>query len=341
MACRLPRAPAGNGNLRWFKEIIMDQNIILEVNDLRTYYFTEGRVKKVVDGITFSLRKGRVMGLVGTSGTGKSTIAMSILNLVSTPGRIVGGEVLFNGRDLTKTSDRDLRKIRGSEISLVYQDPYTFLDPLYTVGNQLVETILAHEKISKKEARKRAVKLLSTVGIPDPESRMRNFPHQFSGGMQQRVIIAMAIACNPSLLIMDDPTRSLDVTIQAQILSVLAELQERYHTTMLLISASLQVIAQFATDIMTMFNGRCMEIGPKKSVFEKTCHPYTRALIEAVPPLHGEPLNRLKSMPLLNSETADGCVFYPYCQKARRRCLEAHPPLVERGEDHFCACYEI
>jgi ABC-type dipeptide/oligopeptide/nickel transport system ATPase component len=281
----------------------MSESVILDVRDLKTYFFTEGKVKKIVDGLSFSIKKGRIMGLVGTSGTGKSTVAMSILNLVNKPGRIVGGEVMFRGKDLLRTSERELQKIRGSDITLVYQDPYTFLDPLYTVGNQIIETICAHMQVSSKEAKERAVKLLATVGIADPESRMLNFPHQFSGGMQQRVIIAMAIACNPSLIIMDDPTRSLDVTIQAQIISVLDKLQESFHTTMLLISASFQVVAQFATDVMTMFNGRCMEMGPKKSIFENPLHPYTRSLIEAVPPLEGKRLNRLKSLPLLHDES--------------------------------------
>lgn len=318
----------------------MSESVILDVRDLKTYFFTEGKVKKIVDGLSFSIKKGRIMGLVGTSGTGKSTVAMSILNLVNKPGRIVGGEVMFRGKDLLRTSERELQKIRGSDITLVYQDPYTFLDPLYTVGNQIIETICAHMQVSSKEAKERAVKLLATVGIADPESRMLNFPHQFSGGMQQRVIIAMAIACNPSLIIMDDPTRSLDVTIQAQIISVLDKLQESFHTTMLLISASFQVVAQFATDVMTMFNGRCMEMGPKKSIFENPLHPYTRSLIEAVPPLEGKRLNRLKSLPLLHDES-EGCVFYPHCHNAQRRCTEAPPPLLQVGDDHWCACFEI
>ena len=318
----------------------MDNNVLLDVKDLKTYFFTEGKIKKIVDGLSFKIRQGRVMGLVGTSGTGKSTVAMSILNLVQKPGRIVGGEVIFKGQDLLKTRERDMQKIRGSDISLVYQDPYTFMDPLYTVGNQLIETIRIHEKTTKKEARERAVDLLATVGIPDPESRMLNFPHQFSGGMQQRVIIAMAIACNPSLIIMDDPTRSLDVTIQAQILSVLEELQGRLNTTMLLISASLQVVAQFATEVIMMFNGRCMEMGPKRRVFEKPCHPYTRALIEAVPPLEGERLDSLKGLPRLHNETT-GCVFYTHCHKAQHKCIETQPPLLPVGVDHLCACHEI
>ena len=318
----------------------MNDSIILDVKDLKTYFFTEGKVKKIVDGLSFSIKKGRIMGLVGTSGTGKSTVAMSILNLVNKPGRIVGGEVFFQGRDLLKTSERELQKIRGSDITLVYQDPYTFLDPLYTVGNQLVETIRAHIQVSAKEARERAVKLLATVGIADPQSRMLNFPHQFSGGMQQRVIIAMAIACNPSLIIMDDPTRSLDVTIQAQILSVLEKLQESFHTTMLLISASFQVVAQFATDVMTMFNGRCMEMGTKKSIFENPLHPYTKSLIEAVPPLEGKRLSRLNSLPLLR-DASEGCDFYPHCHKAGQRCMDTRPPLVQVEDDHLCACWEI
>lgn len=318
----------------------MDNSVVLRVEDLGTYFFTEGKIKKAVDGLSFSIEKGMVMGLVGVSGTGKSVVAMSILNLISKPGRIVTGEVLFKGRDLLKLPEQDLLKIRGSEITFVFQDPYTFMDPLYTVGNQLIETILAHERVSKKEARQRAISLLATVGIPDPERRMLNFPHQFSGGMQQRVIIAMAIACNPSLIIMDDPTRSLDVTIQAQILAVLEEFQARFHTTMLLISASIQVVAQFETEVMMMFGGRCMEMGPKQSVFGRPCHPYTESLLDAVPPLEGERVSRLKGLALVHGEDyTRGCVFYPHCKRAESKCLEAQPTLIRVGEDHFCACH--
>jgi oligopeptide/dipeptide ABC transporter ATP-binding protein len=318
----------------------MDNDLILEVKKLRTYFTTEGKIKKVIDDLSFSIKKGKVMGLVGGSGTGKSVIGMSILNLISKPGQIVGGEVLFKGRDLLKIHERELQRIRGSDLALVSQDPYTSMDPLYTVGNQLVEVIRAHEVVSRKEAKEKAIRLLTLVGIPDPERRMLNFPHQFSGGMQQRVVIAMAIACNPSLIIMDDPTRSLDVTIQAQILSVLSQLRMRFNTTMLLISASVQVVAQFADDVMTIFGGRCMEIGPKQSVFRKPCHPYTRDLLQAVPSIEGKRVNKLKGLDALHEENhAQGCVFYTYCSKAQRKCLEVLPVLVQVGENHFCACH--
>lgn len=318
----------------------MDNGLILEVKNLRTYFTTEGKIKKVVDDLSFSIKKGKVMGLVGVSGTGKSVIGMSILNLISKPGQIVGGEVLFKGKDLLKIHERDLRRIRGSDLSLVSQDPYTSMDPLYTIGNQLVEVIRAHEAVSRKEAREKAIRLLTIVGIPDPERRMLNFPHQFSGGMQQRIVIAMAIASNPSLIIMDDPTRSLDVTIQAQILSVLSQLKVRFNTTMLLISASVQVVAQFADDVMAIFRGRCMEVGPKQSVFKMPCHPYTRSLFEAVPSIEGERVNRLKGLDVLHEENyAGSCVFYTYCNKAQKKCLEVSPDLVQVGENHFCACH--
>ena len=318
----------------------MDNGLILEVKNLQTHFATEGKIKKVVDDLSFSIKKGKVMGLVGISGTGKSVVGMSILNLVSKPGRIVGGEVLFKGKDLLKTNERDLQKIRGSDLALVSQDPYTSMDPLYTVGNQLVEVIQAHEAVSKKETKEKAIRLLTIVGIPDPERRMLNFPHQFSGGMQQRIVIAMAIASNPSLIIMDDPTRSLDVTIQAQILSVLSQLQTRFNTTMLLISASVQVVAQFADDVMTIFRGRCMEVGPKQSVFKTPCHPYTRSLFDAVPSMEGERVSRLKGLDALHQENGPGsCVFYTYCNKAQKKCAEVPPVLVQVGEDHFCACH--
>jgi len=318
----------------------MNNDVILAVKEIRTQFATGGKIKKVLDGLSFSIREGRVMGLVGVSGTGKSVLAMTILNLVSPPGRIVGGEVLLKGIDILKASEHDLRRIRGRELTLVSQDPYTFMDPLYTVGDQVIEVIRAHDRVSRKKARDRAIQLLATVGIPDPERRLLNYPHQFSGGMQQRVIIAMAIACNPSLIVLDDPTRSLDVTIQAQILGVLSDLRKRIHTTMLLISASVQVVAQFADDIMTIFNGRCMEMGPKRTLLVSPRHPYTRNLLEAVPSLEGERLKRLKGIELLHrGDQGSGCVFYRYCEKGENRCRETQPELTQVGEDHFCTCH--
>lgn len=319
----------------------MENDVILEVKNLRTYFFTKSKINKAVDGLSFSIKKGMVMGLVGISGSGKSVTAMSILNLISRPGRIVSGEVIFKGRDMLKLQESDLQKIYGSDIAFVAQDPYTSLDPLYTIGNQLIEVIQSHRKVSKKMARDKAIELLATVGIPDQKDRMLNFPYQFSGGMQQRIIIAMAIACTPSLIILDDPTRSLDVTIQAQILAVLGKLKIQYKMTILLISASIQIVSQFANDIITILEGQCMEMGPKRNILEMPHHPYTKSLLDGVPKLEGERLRRLKGLDILHKKDpmSSGCVFYPYCNKAQRKCQEIPPNLVQVGEDHYSACH--
>ena len=342
MVCKKLQAPEVNEKYFRNKGIFMRKDVLLEVSNLKTYFFTKRKINKAVDGLSFSIKKGKVMGLVGISGSGKSVVAMSILNLISKPGRIVSGEVIFKDRDLLKLRESDLQKILGSDITFVAQDPFAFLDPLYSIGDQIIETIQAHEKVSKKMAREKTIELLATVGIPDQEDRMLNFPYQFSGGMQQRIIIATAIACNPSLIIMDDPTRSLDVTIQAQILAVLEKLKIRYKTTLLLISASIEVVAQVADDIIIILGGQCMEMGSKQSILEIPCHPYTKKLLKGVPSLKGERLRRLGGLDILHKkDIIGGCVFSPYCNKVQRKCLEAPPPLVQVGEDHYSACHFV
>lgn len=318
----------------------MSDEIVLDVRDLSTYYYTVSGTHKVVDGFSFQVKKGHVLGLAGPGGSGKSTVALSILRLVAPPGKIVAGEILFKGEDLLTLPERRLAKLRGSEIGMVFQDASSYMDPLYVIGDQLIETIRAHSRVTAAEARRRSIALLARVGIPDAADRMRNFPHQFSGGMQQRALIAMAIANNPSLLILDDPTRSLDVTIQAQVIQMLDHLREQTQAGILLISSNVALMSQFADDIVIVFGGKCIEKGPKASVLGAPHHPHTRSLLEAIPVLEGDRLNRLKV--LVESRglrQRTGCVWYSACQFRMDRCAVEVPELQPIGPDHLSACF--
>jgi oligopeptide/dipeptide ABC transporter ATP-binding protein len=318
----------------------MSSEIVLDVRNLRTYYYTVTGTHKVVDGFSFHVKKGRVLGLAGPGGSGKSTVAASVMRLIQPPGKIVGGEIFFKGKDLLKMSERELARLRGSEIGMVFQDASSFMDPLYVVGDQLMETILAHQDVTKEQARQRGIELLGMVGIPDASDRMKNFPHQFSGGMQQRALIAMAIANHPSLIILDDPTRSLDVTIQAQVIQMLDRLREKTEAGILLISSNVALMSQFADDMLIMFGGRCIEMGPKDVVIGRPHHPHTKSLIEAIPLLEGDRLERLKV--LVESRglwERSGCVWYSACPFRMERCAVEVPELVEVEEGHFSACF--
>jgi oligopeptide/dipeptide ABC transporter ATP-binding protein len=318
----------------------MSSETVLDVRNLSTYYYTVSGTHKIVDGFSFQVRRGHVLGLAGPGGSGKSTVALSILRLIAPPGRIVGGEILFKGQDLLKLPESKLLKLRGSEIGMVFQDASSYMDPLYVIGDQLIETIRAHNRVSVQDARRRSIELLSLVGIPDASDRMRNFPHQFSGGMQQRALIAMAIANNPSLLILDDPTRSLDVTIQAQVIQMLDRLRDQTQAGILLISSNIALMSQFADDLVIVFGGKCIEKGPKDSVLGSPHHPHTRSLIEAIPVLEGERLSRLKV--LVESRglrQSGGCVWYSSCQFRMDRCAVEVPELTLVGQDHYSACF--
>ncbi len=318
----------------------MSNETVLDVRNLKTYYYTATGTHRVVDDFSFQVRKGRVLGLAGPGGSGKSTVAFAVMRLIQPPGKIVGGEIFFKGRDLLKMSERELARLRGSEIGMVFQDSSSYMDPLYVIGDQLTETIRAHTRVSKDEAWKRGIELLSRVGIPDAADRMKNFPHQFSGGMQQRALIAMAIANNPSLIILDDPTRSLDVTIQAQVIQMLDRLKEQTEAGILLISSNVALMSQFADDMLIMFGGRCIEMGPKNDVIGSPHHPHTQSLLEAIPVLEGERLNRLKV--LVESRglwERRGCVWYSSCQFRMERCAVEVPALVEVGAGHYSACF--
>ncbi len=326
----------------------------MEVKDLKTYFFVRRGIAKAVDGVSFKLDKGKVLGLVGESGCGKSVTAMSILRLIpSPPGKIVGGEILFHGQDasgretavdLLKLSQKEMRKFRGKQISVVLQDPMTSLNPVFTIGNQVGEPFRLHEKLSGAALLKKIIEVLKRVRIPNPEVRIADYPHQFSGGMRQRVSTAMGIGCNPHLLIADEPTTALDVTIQAQILNLLEDIQEKFGLTYLIISHDLAVVEHVADTIGVMYLGKLVELAPAESLYAEAQHPYTRALLAAVPipdpdvEVAGEVLGGEVPSPL-NPPT--GCRFHPRCLLAKEICLEEEPELVEITPGHKLACHNF
>jgi len=317
--------------------------MLIQVIDLRTSFFTpEGEVR-AVDGVSFSLEEGKTLGLVGESGCGKSVTALSILRLVpSPPGKIVGGEILYRGRDLLKLGREEMRKMRGDEISMIFQDPMTSLNPVFTVGNQIAEAIRLHQGLGARETREKTIDMLRLVRIADPESRVDEYPHQLSGGMRQRVMIAMALACNPSLLIADEPTTALDVTIQAQILELIKELQQKLGMALLLITHDLGVVAERADGVAIMYAGKIVEQGPVEAIFRRPLHPYTVGLLNSLPGSGEKKKKRLEAIPgvvpsLL--ELPGGCRFRDRCPKAASVCAEAEPELLEKEKGHWAACY--
>jgi len=316
---------------------------LIRVKDLRTSFFTpEGEVK-AVDGVSFEIGEGKTLGLVGESGCGKSVTALSIMRLVpSPPGRIVGGEILYRGRDLLKLDGESMRKIRGNEISMIFQEPMTSLNPVFTVGNQIGEAIHLHQGLGKRETRAKTIEMLKLVKIADPDSRVDDYPHQLSGGMRQRVMIAMALSCNPSLLIADEPTTALDVTIQAQIMELMQELQEQLGMSLLLITHDLGVVAEQADEVGIMYAGKIVECAPTKQIFSRPLHPYTVGLLNSLPGARGHKKRRLDAIPgVVPSplELPDGCRFRDRCPKAAAMCAGAEPELLEKEQGHAVACY--
>ena len=316
---------------------------LIEVKNLRTSFFTpEGEIR-AVDGVSFEIGEGKTLGLVGESGCGKSVTSLSIMRLIpSPPGQIVGGEIFYRGRDLLKLNKEEMRKIRGNEISMIFQEPMTSLNPVFTVGNQIGEAIRLHQGLSKKQTRAKTIEMLRLVKIADPESRIDAYPHQLSGGMRQRVMIAMALSCNPSLLIADEPTTALDVTIQAQILELMKELQEKIGMALLLITHDLGVVAERADEVAIMYAGKIVERGTAEAIFARPLHPYTVGLLKSLPGTRGKKKKRLDAIPgvvpsLL--ELPSGCRFRDRCYKAAGICAEAEPPLAELEPGHFVACY--
>ncbi len=319
------------------------KEVILKVNDLRTYFDTAQGVARAVDGVTFEIHAGETLGVVGESGCGKSVTALSIMRLFpSPPGRIDGGEILFKGKDLTKVSKGEMRRIRGCEISMIFQEPMTSLNPVYTVGEQVVEAIRLHQSLSKREAVRKAIEMFELVGIASPERRIREYPHQLSGGMRQRVMIAMALSCRPSLLIADEPTTALDVTIQAQILELTNDLKSKLGAAILFITHDLGVIAETAQQVMVMYAGRLVEQADVAMLFENPLHPYTRGLMGSIP---SEQAIRLKTrldeikgaVPNLMA-LPQGCAFHPRCSKRFEGCDRERPSLFEPEPGHRVAC---
>jgi oligopeptide/dipeptide ABC transporter ATP-binding protein len=321
---------------------------VLAIEDLKTHFFTAAGVVKAVDGVSYSVRKGETLGVVGESGCGKSVTALSVLRLVADPpGRIVGGAIRFQGRNLLDLDHRSMENVRGNDISMIFQEPMTSLNPLFTVGHQISEAIALHQGVSRREAMRMAVEMLRRVSIPQPEERAHSYPHQMSGGMRQRVMIAMALSCNPQVLIADEPTTALDVTIQAQILDLLRELQQAYGMAIILITHDMGVVAENADRVIVMYAGRKVEEAEVDDLFERPAHPYTRGLLASIPHLdeaaEAAPsrarLNEIKGMVPSLMELPQGCTFAPRCGYATDRCRTAFPPLEQRWPGHWVACW--
>ncbi|MGP4070946.1 ABC transporter ATP-binding protein [Piscibacillus sp. B03] len=322
----------------------MSEETLLDIKDLRTSFFVDGNEIKAVDGVSFKLKKGRTIGIVGESGSGKSITALSILRLLENPGKVVGGEINFKGKDLTKVSDREMRQIRGNEISMIFQEPMTSLNPVYTVGQQIRETLKVHQGLGKESGTKKGVELLELVGIPSPKERIKQYPHELSGGMRQRVMIAMALACNPELLIADEPTTALDVTIQAQILELINKLQEEIGMSVIMITHDMGVVAETCDDVAVMYGGKVVEFADVNTIFKDPKHPYTIGLLNSIP-RHDVDVDELE--PIRGSvpspkDMPDGCRFAPRCPFATDLCMNELPKLdeVSNGNEVRCWIYD-
>jgi len=316
--------------------------MILEVRDLKTHFFTLEGVVKAVDGVYYDVAEGETVALVGESGCGKSVSALSIMGLIpNPPGRIVSGEIRFKGRDLRQLDPEGMRRIRGKEIAMVFQEPMTSLNPVLTIGRQMTETVEAHLNMGKEEATRRAMEMLKWVGIPDPRRRLAQYPHQFSGGMRQRVMIAMALSCDPGLILADEPTTALDVTIQAQILELLKDLTRQKGVSLIIITHNLGVVARYADRVNVMYAGKIIECGPAREIYHHPRHPYTLGLLHSVPRLDQPKKSKLEPIegqPPDLARLPAGCSFRPRCKFGEEKCNLEVPALREVGENHFCAC---
>ena len=321
----------------------MAEKHMLEVKNLKTYYYTEEGVVPAVNGLDFEVDQGETFAIVGESGCGKSVTSLSILRLIpDPPGKIISGEILYNGEDLMKKTEHQMRAIRGNEISMIFQEPMTSLNPVFTVGRQIGESFVFHQQLGKEEAHKRAIEMLRLVGIPSPEKVVDDYPHQLSGGMRQRVMIAMALACNPKLLIADEPTTALDVTIQAQIMKLLKELKEKMGTSIILITHDLGIVAQIAQRVMVMSCGEAVELCDARSVYKNPLHPYTVGLLASVPKLTDDDMEELPSIPGMvpsSNELPEGCLFAPRCDKCGERCRKEKPDLITMPDGHKVRCF--
>ncbi|QKY71731.1 ABC transporter ATP-binding protein [Lentibacillus sp. CBA3610] len=319
----------------------MSEQNILEINELRTSFLTDELEVKAVDGVSFELPKGKTLGIVGESGSGKSITALSILQLLERPGKIVGGEINFKGKDLTKASNKEIRDIRGNEISMIFQEPMTSLNPVYTIGQQIRETLKVHEGLGKEKGTKRGIELLELVGIPSPEERIKQYPHELSGGMRQRVMIAMALACNPDLLVADEPTTALDVTIQAQILELINNLQKDLGMSVIMITHDLGVVAETCDYVAVMYGGKVVEFQDVKSLFKNPKHPYTVGLMKAIP-RHDTDVDELEPIRGTVPSPKDmpkGCRFAPRCPFATDLCHEELPTLDKQEDGGEVRCW--
>ncbi len=321
--------------------------LVLEINNLRVFFYTDYGVIKAVDGVRFNVNAGETLGLVGESGCGKSVTAMAVMGLVRHPGKIVGGEIIYH-HDARKVrlSDlnpkgREIRAIRGNDIAMIFQEPMTSLNPVFTVGYQIMETIMLHQRLQRKQAREAAIHMLERVGIPMPERRVDQYPHQLSGGMRQRAMIAMALSCRPSILIADEPTTALDVTIQAQVLELMMQLKKEFQTSIIMITHDLGVIAGTADRVVVMYLGRVVEEAGVREIFHNTKHPYTQGLMNSVPSVIGK-IRDLKPIPGVVPDALalpDGCSFRPRCLQAAKVCYTDPPPLTEVAPNHWVACW--
>ncbi len=320
----------------------MSNENILEVKNLKTSFFTHLGEVQAVRGSSFIMKKGDILGIVGESGSGKSVTALSIIKLIEEPGRIKEGQIIFDGEDITNRTNSQMSDIRGDEIAMIFQDPMTSLNPVYSIENQMVEVLRRHTNMTKKQAKQRAIEMLELVGIPEPETRISAFPHEFSGGMRQRVMIATALSCNPKLLIADEPTTALDVTIQAQILELMKKLQKEIKTSIIIITHDLGVIAEVCTDIIVMYGGMMMEKGTADEIFYNPKHPYTVGLHSSIPRM--DKMQKKRLVPIAGSppdlmHPPLGCPFSPRCPHAMQICLEKAAPMVNINATHTSACW--
>lgn len=314
---------------------------VLSVKDLQTTFFTDDGQVPAVDGVSFHINEGEVLGIVGESGCGKSVTSLSVMGLVSDPGRIVSGEIQFKGKDLTKLPEREMRKLRGNELAMIFQEPMTSLNPVYKIGNQLMEPLEIHQNLSKREAREKAIELLKLVGLPRASELLNDYPHQLSGGMRQRVMIAIAMACQPKVLIADEPTTALDVTIQKQILNLMKKLNRDTGTAILLITHDLGVVAQMCQRVVVMYGGKVVEEGDVHTIFKNPQHPYTTGLIKSVPDLR-ETKSRLYSIPgnvPKPGSIKTGCYFAERCDAAMAQCYTHSPDLIKTATHHHVRCF--
>ena len=317
---------------------------LLEVKDLRTSFFTDAGEVRAVDGVSFAVEAGKLMGLVGESGSGKTASVLSVMRLLPESARVVGGAVLFEGRDLLKLSEPEMRAVRGAKIAMIFQEPMTSLNPVFTIGSQIGEAVRLHQRTGRRETLERTIEALRLVGIADPERRVNDYPHQLSGGMRQRVMIAMALACEPKLLIADEPTTALDVTIQAQILDLIRELQVRLKLAVILVTHDLGIVAQYADDVTILYAARVMEQAPSAELFRNPLNPYTRGLLESIPGADGHRHRRLRAIAgtIPNAlHPPSGCRFHPRCPMVIDECARVDPPLVAKAPQHLVACIRV